>query len=151
MSRRRALAGMAVAAVLLLGAAPQASPPENAGAPEERPAPLHADVAALERAVVDATLAYVHSDCRAARAALDRIDAGCRRLSRDDTPKAPDDVIVYDETFHKTVDLAREFAAGEQLERSFDQFVWAQRACRLCHGQAQAAKLMPPHPPKPGP
>jgi hypothetical protein len=56
---------------------------------------------------------------------------------------------MYDQTFHKTVDLAREFAAGNQLERSFDQFVWAQRACRLCHAEAQTAKLMPLPTPKP--
>ncbi len=148
-----ALAVAVVAAVVLLGTAEKqaarpapvdsnAPPLEKSEKQATRPAPVHPDIHALEKAVVDATIAYVHDDCKAAREALDRVDSGCRRLGREDVPKAPDDVIDYDQAFHKTVDLAREFATADRIEKSFDQFVWAQRACRICHDLARKNGVM---------
>jgi hypothetical protein len=151
MRNHRARIGMVVAALVLLGAAPQATRTPDVEPAQERPAPLHSDVAALERAVVDTTLAFVREDCKAAREALLRLDAGCRRLSLDESPAPPQDVRLYDQAFHKTIDLAREFLMGEQLERAFDQFVWAQRACRTCHDMARADGLMPAKTPPPKP
>lgn len=136
------LAGAVLGAVALLGAAEKAAPPPGPEPVAARPAPVHNDLGALEKAVVDATLAYVRGDSKAARAALDRVSDGCRRLGREDNPKSPDGLIEYDQAFHKTVDLAREFATTDQIERSFDQFVWAQRACRVCHGLARKEGLM---------
>ena len=133
MRKALVLAGTVLGAALLLGAAEKAA---------TRPAPIHRDLPSLEKAIVDATVAFVHDDCQAARAALERVETGCRRLGREDDPKAPDDLIEYDQAFHKTVDFAREFAASDQVDRSFDQFVWAQRACRKCHELARKDGLM---------
>jgi hypothetical protein len=110
---------------------------------------MHADPPALERAVVDATLAFIRADAAAAREALDRVEAGCRRLGRDDVPRVTEDVVVWDQAFHKTVDLAREHAAAARIEKAFDQFVWVQKACRTCHTlsrQEAAAKPATPPP-----
>ncbi len=164
-----AVAGAFLGSALLLGAAEKIAPEKVTGekvtaekvAGEKvtaekvaaRPAPVHPDIPALEKAVVDTTVAFVHDDCRAAREALDRLDRGCRRLSKEDNPKAPDELIEYDQAFHKTVDLSREFATAERVEKAFDQFAWAQRACRICHGLARKEGLMAeaPAPPKPAP
>ena len=150
--RPPARVGMIVATALLLGAAPPGTPPTGTEPPADRPAPIHSAGAALERGVVDATLAFLRSDARAVREALDRIAAGCRRLRRDDVSAWSEDVVVYDEAFHKTVDLAREFAAAEEMDKAFDQFTWAQKACRTCHEIAKnahpAAKVPLPAAPK---
>ncbi len=136
MRKAVALAGAVLGVVVLVGAAEKAGPPAGSATTEPRIPPIHSDLPALEKAVVDATVAYIRGDMKAARAALERVESGSRRLGWDDDPKAPQDMIEYDQAFHKTVDLAREFAAKEQVDRSFDQFVWAQRACRVCHGLA---------------
>lgn len=105
---------------------------------------MHADVAALERAVVDATLAFIRSDLRAAREALDRADAGCRRLRSEEDPSYPSDLVTYDQAFHTTIDMAREFSTRGALDRAFDQFVWMQKACRTCHEIARGKGFLPP-------
>jgi hypothetical protein len=134
--------GLLLAMSLSLGAAPPETPPSDDPAAAARFEKVHPDLPALERAVVDATLAFIRADSRAAREALDRVGAGCRKISREETPtKLLEDVMLYDQAFQKTVDLAREFATGGQLERSFDQFVWAQKACRTCHGLAVKAGI----------
>lgn len=96
----------------------------------------HADPAALERAVLDATLAFLRADLASARSALDRIEEGCNRLKRDEGTPFPGEVVVYDQAFHTALDFAREYAVKGRLEESFDQFVWIQRGCRGCHATA---------------
>jgi hypothetical protein len=153
MGQRPVRVGMIAAAALLMGAAPPLPPPSSTEPPADRPAPIHADGAALERAVADAATAFLRSDQRVTREALDRIEAGCRRLGRDDAQGRFKDVVVYDEAFHKTLDLAREFSASGEIDKSFDQFVWVQKTCRTCHALARKAKPAgePARPPAPGP
>ncbi len=105
----------------------------SGGDPEPvAPSTLHAhvDPAGLERAVLDATLAFLRSDLVSARSALDRIEESCNRLKRDEGTPFSGDVIVYDQAFHAALDFAREYAGKGRLEESFDQFVWIQRGCR---------------------
>jgi hypothetical protein len=140
MRERTIRLGAVLVAVILLGAASPETPPAGGEPSTDGPAPIHADGAALERAVLDATIAFLHSDLHAAREALDRIAAGCRRLSRDEVPRPPEDELLGDQVFHKTVDFAREFATGGEIDKAFDQFVWAQKTCRTCHDRVRKAK-----------
>lgn len=96
----------------------------------------HADPGALERAVLDATLAFLRADLVSARSALDRIEDACKRLRPGESVPFASEVIVYDQAFHTALDFAREYAVKGRLDDSFDQFVWIQRGCRGCHATA---------------
>jgi hypothetical protein len=128
--------------------APTASePPSDSQTPApKRPLPVHPDAAALQRATSDAVLAMIQDDTVAARAALDRIEAGCRRLSREADSAYPEDIVVYDKAFHVTLDRMKEFAARGDAERTFEQTYWMQKACRICHGLARAGGFLAPRP-----
>ena len=110
-------------------------------APSDTPVPFptaaHPDPAALERALLEATRAFMRADVSGARTALDRIEKGCRRLSPEESPAYPEALIEYDRAFHLALDGARELAGRRSLEESWDQFVWIQRGCRVCHGLAE--------------
>jgi hypothetical protein len=113
---------------------------------EELPARLpspHADGKALEQAVLDATLAFLREDLKTARAALDRIEAGSRRLREDDVALYGSEVTTYDRAFHAALDVSREMATAGKLPRSWEQFMWVTKGCRTCHGLART----PPPPP----
>jgi len=108
----------------------------------EPPAPRlpspHADGKAEEQAVLDATLAFLREDAKAARPALDRIEAGCRRLREDDVAVYGSELVTYDRAFHVALDVSREMASAGNLERSWEQFMWVTKGCRTCHGIARA-------------
>lgn len=116
------------------------------GAGDRGPRPFHEDAAAVERAVLDATLALLRENAAEARAALDRIEAGCRRVARDEEPPVPGELVAWDRGFHQALDESREFAARGEIERSFDKLAWIQRACRGCHAQAIKDGIRSPSP-----
>lgn len=111
------------------------------GAPEpQKPGStlvFHADPDALERATLDATRALLRSDAAAARSAMDRVEAACRRVEPDES--VPADVREIDVAFHRTLDLAREWATRGDVEKSWDQFYWIPKGCRQCHAAAKKA------------
>lgn len=98
-----------------------------------RPIPVHEDPAELEDAVLDATRAFLRSDLVGARAALDRVETGCRRLALDEAVAYPSEIVLFDEAFHKALDVAREFSGRGLDERAFDQLRWIHKSCRTCH------------------
>jgi hypothetical protein len=154
MRGRTVRVGMMLAAGLLMGAAPPETPPASTEPSSDRPAPFHADGVALERAVHDATAAFLRSDLRSAREALDRIRAGCPPLARDGAPERSNEEMLSDQLLQRTLDLAREFSVSGKTDKAFDQFAWVQRACRMCHELARkakpAGKIPPPAPDRSG-
>ena len=110
----------------------QATPPAAVAARIPDP---HTDPRALEQAVLDATLAFLREDAAAARAALDRVEAGCQRLA--DRDEAAPELRTYDRGFHSAVDIARELATRGNIDESFHHFTWVQRGCRSCHRLAR--------------
>lgn len=123
------IALVACAVALALGAVSAEGAPD---APPSR-APVHADSAALEMAILDATRAFLREDLVAARAALDRVESSCRRLDRERDGAISIDVVLFDQAFHKTLDVAREYSGRGLGERAFDQLRWIQKSCRTCH------------------
>lgn len=119
---------------------PSAAPAASQAAPSRptaTPSP-HVDPKGLEQSVLDATLAFLRDDAASARAALDRVEAGCRRLGDgEDAPEIVPDLVTYDRAFHVALTVSRELAGRGDLTKSFDQFVWVQRGCRTCHGIAR--------------
>jgi len=112
--------------------------------PEGRPAPVHRDAAALERAVLETTRAFLREEPAGVRAGLERIEASTRRLDREADAGYGSDLLIYEQAFHVTLDRAREFASRGDLENGFNQLVWMQRACVTCHGLARERGLLPP-------
>jgi hypothetical protein len=94
--------------------------------------------------VLDATLAFLREDLKAARPALDRIESGCRRLREDDREVYGSELLTYDRAFHAALDMSREMATAGDLPRSWEQFMWVTKGCRACHAIARAG----PPPPK---
>ncbi len=142
------------AAVLAIGLALAPVPAEGTGDPPPPPAPVHPDPAALEAAILDATRAFLRSDLVGARAALDRVEEACRRLSSDEEAAYPSEIVLFDQAFHKTLDVAREFSVRGFDERAFDQLRWIHKSCRTCHEIARRERLpgtpAPTVPPGPG-
>ena len=125
-----------------------------------RPQAVHADAAELENALVDTIRAFVRSDLVAARSALDRMEAGCRRLGSDATSPYPSSVVDVDRAFHATLDKAREYSLKGLEDRAFEQLYWIEKACRMCHDVGRTERLpglpaprsaIPPGDPAPGP
>ncbi|HEX5044972.1 MAG TPA: hypothetical protein VFV75_18910 [Candidatus Polarisedimenticolaceae bacterium] len=109
---------------------------EPAPAPPHLPSP-HVDGKATEQAVLDATLAFLREDLSAARPALDRIEAGCKRLREDDREAYGGEIMSYDKAFHAALDVSREMASAGDLQRSWEQFMWVTKGCRACHALAR--------------
>jgi hypothetical protein len=133
-----ALAGL-LAFVAILGADDESAPP---AAPEQERLRVHVDPARVEQAMFDAARAFYLERPAAARSALDRVEAGMRRLEFDDRETLGKDLQVYDRAFHKTLDLAREYAARGLQDDAFNQFVWVQRGCYTCHRIAREQGLL---------
>jgi hypothetical protein len=108
---------------------------------------LHADSAALERSLLDATLGIAKDDTKMLRAGLDGMEKACRRLKDDES--FPREVRNYDSAFHLTLDRARELAGAGDIEHSAQQFCWIESACRKCHEQARKAAIRAPGADKP--
>lgn len=137
------LGTLALAASLVLLAAAQAEAPAVADPPDGEPRPVHLDVRAIEDGVVKATLGYLREDPAEIREGLERIEASTRRLDREADETLGSDLIVYEQAFHVTLDRSREFVNRGDLENSFTQFVWLERACITCHGLARERGLLP--------
>jgi len=130
-----------LAIVLALSGASRSGVGEESAIVERRPLPVHADAAELESALVDTVRALVRSDLVAARAALDRMEAGCRRLRPDEASPHPESVAANDRAFHATLDKAREFALRGAEDRAFEQLYWIEKACLQCHEAAPTENL----------
>lgn len=116
---------------------------EPQSGPARLPSP-HPDGQAAEQAVLDATLAFLREDLKAARPALDRIESSCRRLREDDRETYGSELLTYDRAFHAALDMSREMATAGDLQRSWEQFMWVTKGCRACHALARSG----PPPPK---
>jgi hypothetical protein len=103
------------------------------------PKPVHADAAALERALADTILALARADAAGMRAGFDTMERSCRRM-RDDEP-LPKPLLTYDAAIHNVLDRARELAGAGDVEHSAQQFCWIQSACRNCHDKARKEGL----------
>jgi hypothetical protein len=110
----------------------------GAASPAAPPTP-HEDGKATEQAVLDATRAFLREDLAAAREALDRIEAGCRRLGPDDVQAYGSEVVAYDKAVHAALSASRELARAADLQRSWEQFMWVTKGCRVCHGMVRTA------------
>ena len=111
---------------ILLGAA-------AAAAPSPSPAPVHSDASGIERAVLDATKGLMFGDYPAARAALDKVETGCRRLGYDETPSWPREMVDQDVAMHMALSRAREFTSRQNWEDAANSMIWIERCCRNCH------------------
>jgi hypothetical protein len=117
--------------------------------PSHAPPAFHTDAEALERAVLDATLALLREDAAAARRALDRMEAGCARRTVEDDPTLSWQLAAWDEGFHRQLDTARELAKRGDVDGTYDTLAWLQRGCRGCHRQARLDGRIPAAPPPP--
>ena len=95
--------------------------------------PVHQDGPAVERAVLDATRAFLHDDPSGARTALDKLSESCRRMTRDEIPAWTEAVVNEDIAMHAALDRAREFAARGNIDDAVSSLVWVERTCRNCH------------------
>jgi len=128
--------GMRPAVLLAFLAAGLAALASGGEAPPAAPIPVHPDPAALTEAAVDALRAFLRSDAPAAREALDRIHAGCRRLDATEATPWPDEVRAHDRAFHAPLDLARELASAGKPDAAFREYTLMIRSCRTCHAAA---------------
>jgi len=130
---------LALAAVVAFGAT-RGGDAAAEGAPAAQR--MHVDPQRVVQAMFEAARAFYLERPADARTALDRVDAAMRRLEFDDRQTLGKDLQTYDTAFHKTLDLAREYAARGRQDDAFNQFVWVQRGCFTCHRIAREQGLL---------
>lgn len=108
------------------------------------PPPVHRDAVVLERSSLETVRSFLREDSVAACRALEQVEENTRRLDRLVDAAYGEELIIYEQAFHTTLDRARELAGKGRLEDAFNQFVWVQRACIVCHGIAREQGLLPP-------
>lgn len=97
---------------------------------------VHEDAEALERAAADALLAFARDDGPRVVRALDIVAEQVRVLKIEERP-IYGNVVSYSRSFEVSNNLSREYADGEMLDESYDQFVWVMKGCRTCHAIAK--------------
>jgi hypothetical protein len=117
------------------------------GALAETPAPprpaFHSEPQAILEALLEANRAALREDAASVRAALDRLERGCRRLAPEEADSQGADVLALDKAYHAALTRAREFAGAGELTTAFDEMVWVARTCRSCHDFARRAGRLP--------
>ena len=104
---------------------------------------IHPDPEALMAAFLDATRAVVIGDNKGLRAALDRVQNRCARISDLDTVNYSARIKNIDKAFHTSVDVARELAGDGKTRQAYEQYLWVERGCWMCHSSARSEGLMP--------
>lgn len=99
---------------------------------DEGALPVHADVPALERAAGAALVAYARDDAAGVAEALEIVAAQVRVLKVEEQERYGN-VVGYSRSFEVSNNLAREYADGEMLDQSYEQYVWVMKGCRTCH------------------
>lgn len=127
-----------VAAAMLLGAL--ASFAGDAPAP----AKLHQDAEAMRRAMGESLDALLRDDAKGTRAALDRIEAACRRADQEERATLGEKTVTFDLAFHRQLDLARELAARGDLDALGPHFYGLIKGCRSCHAEAAGVSFASP-------
>ena len=125
------------AAVLLLGALVSV-------AGDAPPQKLHLDPSDLRRAMGEALDALLRDDAPAVRAALDRVEAGCRRAGQDERAILGEKTVTYDGAFHRQLDFARELAGRGDLDGFGPHFYGLIKGCRGCHLEAAGVRFASP-------
>lgn len=126
------------AAVLLLGAL--ASLAGDAPGPGK----VHRDAEGMRQAMGEALDALLRDDAKGMRAALDRIETGCRRVEQDEREGLGEKTVTFDVAFHKQLDLARELSARGDLEPVLVHFYGVIKGCRGCHAEAAGVSFSSP-------
>ena len=126
------------AAAMLLGAVAS-----FAGDAPER-AKLHLDAEGMRRAMAETLDAVLRDDAKGARAALDRIEAACRRAEPEERATLGEKTVTFDLAFHRQLDLARELAARGDVEPLLVHFYGVIKGCRGCHAEAAGVSFASP-------
>jgi len=83
--------------------------------------------------MLETTKGLMFGDFKAARAGLDRVEKGCRRIGYDDLPAWPSEMVEQDVGMHVALTRAREFTSRERWEDAANSLVWIERCCKDCH------------------
>jgi hypothetical protein len=108
------------------------------------PARVHEDAEGMRRAMGEALDALIRDDAKATRAALDRIEKGCRRVDSDERATLGEKTVTFDVAFHRQLDLARELAARGEVEPVLVHFYGVLKGCRGCHLEAAGVRFASP-------
>jgi hypothetical protein len=113
-----------------------------AGPETPEPAPIHLDAAAMEKAALEVARAFLRDDGDAAGKWLHTMEKNSRRLHPERDEAYGSKIVNYDQSFHLTIDRAREVIAIGDIDRAFDQYKWTQKSCIDCHRQARQQGLL---------
>lgn len=109
----------------------------GAAEPEAEPAPpYHPDAEKTEAAALDVTRQLLRDDAEALRSALTRLAEATPVIALEAESARPSEQVSLHKSFQVALSLARENAGRGDTEEAFNQFVWVQRTCRLCHRSA---------------
>jgi len=109
---------------------------------EIEPQPLHTDARGMQQAMLEALGAFLDDDAAAARAALDRVELGCRRALAEEVTVFGSMILGDDRDFHTALTYAREDAGAGELDKAFEDTILILKACRSCHTNAREQGLL---------
>ena len=89
---------------------------------------------------------YLTEDYEPLRAALRKLQDGCRELKVEEQEHYGSLVVDFDRSFHRALDRTRELVSGGAWDDSERQYEWVIRSCVGCHRASREAGLGPPAP-----
>lgn len=89
---------------------------------------------------------YLAEDYEPVRAALRKLQDGCRELKVEERERYGSAVLGFDRSFHRALDRTRELASGAAWDDSEKQYDWVLRSCVGCHRVSRKAGFGPPVP-----
>lgn len=103
--------------------------------------PFHEDAAVAEQAAADAFGGFLRADNKMIDVALERLSENTRVLRAEERVNYGT-TVGYSRSFRTTLNLAREYAYGGELDKSYEQVMWMQKACVACHNVVRGRNLL---------
>jgi len=157
MLRTRVIMVAVIAALSVAPTARETGDPAAVPTAGESVPPIHADPAQVMKDFTAAAAAAILDDTAGMVEALERVAADCRSIHDPADKRYPSVLRGNSQAFHTVIATTKSQAAeainaGDVdprikellVDRAFQQYQWAERGCRICHGQAAQEGLYPP-------
>jgi hypothetical protein len=135
---------LAALTVLGLWAAAGLASEEDAAAPAVK---FHTDAAAMQRDAAAAIDALLADDLEQLRPIVERMEAGCRKLTPEEGAALGPYFRNRDQALHVVLNGTLGWIEQEKPNEAFTEFLWVLRTCRECHALARSSGYLPPRGP----
>ena len=104
---------------------------------------FHTDAEAMQRDAAAAIEALMADDLERLRGIVERIEAGCRKLTPEEGRALGPHFRNRDQALHVVLNGTVGWIDEKKPNEAFTEFIWVLRTCRECHALARAAGYLP--------